>query len=456
MSASAKESRGEGLLETAERTIEGARRQGASAADIMVTRSTDFEVKVADGAIITLSQATSKGLGLRVFVDGRLGFCTTSDFNPDALGAAVGRAVALAREAAVDPHNGLAEAQPGELSSDGLDLFDPTIPALPPDTKIAWAHELERAARAVDKRVCKFRDSGVSSSEADTVLLTSAGALRRQRSTAIGLWCNPIAEEDGQMQTEVWYDTKTHLADLEALESVGRTAGERAVRMLGAKAVRTQDCPVIFEPGVAASLLAGLLPALNGDMVYKRASFLCDRLGAQIAAASLSVIDDPLLARGVGSASFDGEGLATSRKRVIDAGRLTTFLYDSYTARKAGTAATANARRSQGSLPRPGAFNLLVAEGNDDLRDLSRCERALIVTRGLGSGLNPVSGEYSRGVNGLWVEHGEVVHPVQEVTIAGDFLDMLQKIDAVGSDFRLCGSVGAPSLRIASMTVSGA
>lgn len=448
----------DGLLDTASQVLEIAKTVGADQADVVAARSTDFEVKVAGGKIDTLTQATSKGLGLRVFVGGRMGFCTTSDFAPDSLRHATTRAVAMAREAADDPHNGLPpELEPGRIDAGAdLDLYDPAIVEVSTEDKIRWAHGLEAAARAVDPHVTKFRDSGVASGESHSVLVTSSGAVRTMAATGISLWCNPIAERDGELQTEVWYDTQTHLEDLEPVEAVGRKAGERAVRMLGARPVKTQSVTVIFEPHLAAGLVAGMLGALNGDLVYKGASFLTDKLGVRIAVPGLTVIDDPLLPRGNGSAPFDGEGLPTAKKAVIDAGVLTTFFYDSYTARKAGVKPTANARRGYSSLPWAGPFNFYVQPGADDPREILRePERALLVTRGLGRGVSSVSGEYSRGANGLWLERGEIVHPVQEVTIAGDFLEMLGRIDAIGNDLEMRGSFGAPTLRIAEMTVSG-
>ena len=445
------------LLSVAEKVISLARERGASDADVIAARGTEFEVKVADGEILTLTQATSKGLGLRVFVDGRVGLCNTSDFGADALVHAVERGVALAREAAVDPHNGLADAEAGRIDAgDDLDLFDPAVPALPADDKIRWAHELEKAARAVDPRVKKFRDSGVSSGESYYVLVTSRGVVRTMCSTGISLWSTPLAEQDGELQTEFWYDSKSHVEDLEAVESIGRKAGARAVRMLGAKPVKTQRVPVIFEPPMAAGLVASVIGAIDGDMVYKKATFLADKLGASIAAPTLSVVDDPLLRRGAGSSPFDGEGLRTYKKRIIDKGKLTTFLYDAYTARKAGKKPTASGRRGVGGLPSAGPFNFYVEAGSADPAEILRStKRGLIVTRGLGRGLNTVSGEYSRGANGLWVEDGEIVHPVQEVTIAGDYIAMLQGIDRLGSDLMMRGSTGAPTLRIAELAVSG-
>lgn len=445
------------LFDAAEAALQLARAHGAQQADVMVNRATDFEVKVSDGTITTLSQAKTKGLGLRVFVDGRLGFCTTSDLTPDSLTQAVVRATQMAKEAASDPHHGLA-ALPMEPARPPapLDLFDPAVAALSVEEKIAWAHALESAARQSDARVRKFRDSGVATSIGEQVLVTSEGASNYLTGTDISLWCTPVAEADGQLQTEFWYDAQTHLADLESVESIGYTAGIRASRMLGAKPVQSQRVPVIFEPLMAAGLLAGMLGALDGDMVYKKSSFLGDKLNTRIAAPGLTLVDDPLLPRGVASTPFDGEGLPTTRKKLVEHGVLKSFMYDGYTARKAGVTPTANARRSFSSMPHAGAFNFYAEPGPDEPDEILRsAPRALILTRGLGQGLNTVTGEYSRGANGLWVEQGEVVHPVQEITIAGDYLTMLGNIDRIGRDVRRRGATGAPTLRIHDMMVSG-
>lgn len=445
------------LFDAAEMALGLARQHGAQQADVMVNRATDFDVKVCDGHITTLSQAKTKGLGLRVFVDGRLGFCTTSDLTQNSLAQAVLRATQMAREAAFDPHHGLVDLpdKPPRQAAP-LDLFDPAVAALSVDEKIAWAHALETAARQSDVRVRKFRDSGVSTSISEQVLVTSKGASYYLTGTDISLWCTPVAEADGQLQTEFWYDAQTHLSDLETAESIGHTAGLRAARMLGAKPVKSQSVPVIFEPTMAAGLLSSMLGALDGDMVYKKASFLGDKLGSRIAAPGLTLIDDPLVPRGVASTPFDGEGLATTRKKLVEHGVLKSFLYDGYTARKAGVAPTGNARRSFASMPHAGAFNFCAEPGPDEPDEILRsAPRALILTRGLGQGLNTVTGEYSRGANGLWVEQGEIIHPVQEVTIAGDYLTMLGNIDRIGRDVRRRGATAAPTLRISDMMVSG-
>jgi PmbA protein len=447
----------EDLLPVAEQMLDLAKRAGTTSADVVVGRSTEFEVKVADQKIDTLTQATSKGLGLRVFLEGRAGFCTTSDFSKESLEALVTRSVAMTREVEEDPFNGLASVEPGRWDAgDELEIYDPAIMEVDTDTKIRWALELESAARSASPHVTRFRNSGVANGESAALLATSDGVIRSSRSTNIAAWANPIAERDGELQTEVWYDSKTHLEDLESLESIGRTAGERAARMLGARPIKTQTIPVIFEPPMAAGFLAGILGAVNGDMVFKNSSFLTTKLGEQIAAPGLTVVDDPLLRRGLASTPFDGEGHRTFRKPILEEGVLKTFLYDSYTARKAGVQSTGNGRRSYASTPHIGAFNFYVEPGETSPQDiLSSVPRAFLMTRGMGSGVSPVTGEYSRGANGFWVENGELCYPVQEVTIAGDFINILKNIDCVGSDLQMRGTTGAPTLRVAEMTLSG-
>lgn len=446
------------LLDVSDDLLKHAKRFGAGSADVIASRSTDFEVKVADGSIVNLTQAVAKGLGLRVFVGQHLGFCTTSDFSPESIEHAAKRAVQMAKESAEDPHNGLPEIESGRIDVPSeLELYDPAVVALSPEEKIGWAHQLEQAARDTDPRVSKFRDSGVSSGESHTVLVTSDGASRAGRFTGISMWCNPIAQDGDELQTEVWYDSRTHLEDMESIASIGQTAAKRAARMLGAKPVPTCRAALILEPNIAVGFLGGLIGAIDGDRVNKKASFLADKLGETIAVEGLTLIDDPLRKRGTGSSPFDSEGLATYKKKLVDRGRLELFLYDSYTARKVGVEPTASGRRGYASPPSAGTFNFYAENGTVAADSIwSDVDRALVMTRGLGRGLNTVSGEYSRGANGLWIEKGEIVHPVQEVTVAGDYLEMLQNIDAIGDDLELRGSSGAPTLRIAEVTISGA
>lgn len=451
-------SMGPDLQRIAGQAIDAARKAGADSCDVLAACSQDYEVKVADGRVLCLTQATSRSMGLRVFVGGRLGFCTTTDLRPEALVQACQTAVALAREAAQDAHNGLAEDALRAPPTQGpnLDLYDPAIGKLTSHEKLAWAHCLEQAARAADPRVQKFRDSGVATSISHQVLATSAGLIYHQPASDISIWSTPVAEAHGELQTDFWYDTQPHLADLASLEEVGTLAANRAARMLGARSVPTQRVPVIFDAPSAAGLIAGMLPALDGDLVHKKASFLAASLGEAIACSHLTVTDDPWRRRGIASTQVDGEGVPTRTKALIDGGKLAMFLYDGHTARKVGVNATGSARRGTTGLPHTGTYNVGVSAGPHSEASLLRdAPRALLVTRGLGQGLNTVSGEYSRGAGGFWLEHGEVVHAVQEVTIAGNYIDMLKNIDGVGDTVTWRGSHGAPMLRVAEMMVSG-
>ena len=359
------------LTETAERAVQLARQHGAQAADAMLARSTEFEVTVADGAVLNLTQATRKRLGLRVFVDGAMGFATSSDLTPASLAILCQSAVAGARVAAADPHNGLVPLPPGRIDAGvELRLSDPAILALSPEEKLGWAHAIEAAARGADPRVRRFRNSGVSTTAHAEVLVTSDGASRTLHRTGISAWSTPVAEANGSLQTESWYDSQSQLAALASPASIGQMAGERAARMLGARPVATQRVPVIFEPGMAAGFMRSLLAALDGDAVFKGASFLGTRCGEAIAASGLNLVDDPHLPGGMGSAPFDGEGLPSRRRALIEAGVLRGFLYDGYTARKAGVAPSACAQRSSGGLPQAGVFNLQVLPGTQTPAEL--------------------------------------------------------------------------------------
>lgn len=453
------ESLGQAHLEDlAQQALELARAHGAEHADVVVERAQDFEAKVADGKIVTLTQATRLGLGLRAFVGGRLGFCAATDLTPAGLKRGVATAIAMAKTTAHDACHGLAESDAAKAAAAlNLQLYDDAVVALSGQAKVDMAFAIEAAARAENPLVKKFRDSGVSTEVLHEVYASSRGVMAHHRSTNVSSWCTPVAQRGDELQTEFWYDTACHLQDLQDGEALGAMAARRAARMLGARRLKTQEVAVVFEAPAAAALLGSMLSALDGDMVHRRASFLADSLHTQVASPQLSVRDDPHLRRASGSRLLDGEGLATAPRDLIKDGRLQTFLYDGYSARRAKVAPTASAQRSAGGLPHAGPFNVVVQAGtHSDAAMLGDVPRALLVTRGLGRGLNTVSGEYSRGVSGLWLEHGEVVHPVQEVTIAGDFLQMLGDVDAVGSNVLRRGNVAAPMLRVGRMAVSGA
>ncbi|MHB1843440.1 MAG: TldD/PmbA family protein, partial [Deltaproteobacteria bacterium] len=376
----------------------------------------------------------------------------------DSLASLVDRALALAKAAAPDEANRLPTAAALKARNPQQPLCDPAVEALSTEWKIDAAKTMERVGRSVDPRIKAFESVGAQDVTSEVALASSEGVSDGYRHGYVALFSMPVAQDEGGLQTGYWVDYRRFLSDLEAPEEVGRRAAERAVRMLGAQKGETCRVPVVFEPMQAAGFVSGLVAALNGNLVRKRASFLCGKLGQKIAPASLSLVDDGLWPRGLGSQPFDGEGLATRRTPLIDRGVLQSYLYDTYTAHKAKAKSTATASRGYQSLPGIGTTNL-VLEGHAPVPApelLRGVRRGLYVTAMLGHGADSVTGVYSRGAAGFWIENGELGRPVQEVTVAGNLLTMLQSIDGVGDDLDFRGSVGAPSLRFGELTVAGA
>ncbi len=445
--------------ELARKLAQRARRRGAEQAEAWLESTRSSDVKVRDGAVEDLTQAASKGLGLRVIVDRRLGFTYTSELDPSRAEELVDRAIAAARIAAPDRHNGLPlKADLAGRVTRELELFDPAVAELPGDWLVKAALEAEKAAKGQDPRVKVLESVGAGSGTSEVFFCNSEGVTGRYRATSVYVWAAPVAsDEGGGLQTAYWMDHKRFLADLEGAEAVGRTAAKRAVRMLGARKVKTARVPVVFDPWMAASFVGGLAGAVNGDLVFKRSSFLAGKLGERIAPKSVTVVDDGLLARGLGTSPFDGEGVPTRRTPIVEGGVLAAYLYDCQTARKAKARTTGNAARSYASLPSIGLNNFYLEKGSLTPEEiLEPIKQGLYVTAMLGRGVNTVTGDYSRGANGLWIENGELAYPVQEVTVGGNYLKMLEAIDAVGNDLEFRGSIAAPTIRLAEATVSGA
>lgn len=446
------------LLAICERTVRKAKRLGAVQAEAYAERTRQETVRVRCGEVEDLTEAQGKGLGLRVIVEGRLGFAWTSDLSDGALDEFVRRALALAKVSAKDRSNALPQGRGIERRNEAPPgLFDPAVENLGADWKIAAAKEIERAARAEDPRIVNFESVGAGDFVAEVAIASTEGLRERHSGTYVHLFASPVARDtDGSLQTAYWSDYKRKLGDLETPEAIGRTAARRAVRMLGARKVKTQRVPVIFEPQVAASFVSGIAAAVNGDLVHKGASFLGGKLGERIAAKTITVVDDGLLPGGIATAPFDGEGLPTRRTPVIENGVLRHFLYDTTAARKAKAKSTGNARRGYATLPTTGVSNFYLEGGSVPAAAIVRgVKNGFLVTSMLGRGANTVTGDYSRGANGIWIRNGELAEAVQEVTVAGNMLEMLTGIDAVGDDLDFRGPVGAPTIRFAELVVSG-
>jgi PmbA protein len=452
-------SRKESLESIALHALEAVRKAGATQADVLLVEGDEREVRVRDREIEFVKQAQGRGLGIRALVAGAGGMKTaivsTSDLAPQTIERMAHEAVALARETAPDPQAGLPDAGFANDRPE-LALFDPADQDVPIAARIEDARRAENAARASDPRIVNSEGSQASSGFSRVVYANSMGFVGEYASASHGLFCEPIAQADGGMQRDHWSTTGRRLSALEEPASVGRTAAKRALRRLGAKKIATGEVPVLFDSRTAPTLVGQLASCASGYSIYRQSSFLEGRMGERIASELVTVIDDGRLPGRLGSKPFDGEGLATRRNVLVRNGRLESWLLDHYSAKKLGLASTGSASRGTGSAPRVGTTNLWLEPGAKSLEALiAEIDRGLLVTELIGMGFNPTTGDYSRGAAGLWIEHGEIVHPVEEITIASRMQDMLMNVDRVGGELQWHGRTASPPIRIAAMMVAG-
>jgi PmbA protein len=431
------------------------RAAGADAADVLIGEGTDFAVTVRKGEVETLTDAGSKALGIRVFVGQRTATSYTSDFSAGALRRLVEETVAMARVTGEDPAAGLPDEMVPPEAID-LGLHDPSPAALPTAERIERARRAEAAALSASSEITNSQGGSYGSDEDTVVLANSLGFMGTYRSSSVSLSAVPVAERAGQMERDYWYTTGRGLGDLLSPEEVGRIAAERTVRRLGARQVPTCEVPVVFDPETAAEILGHVFRALSGYSVFRNATFLKGRIGETVASPLLTVVDEGRRPRGLGSRPFDGEGVPTRRNVPLEEGVLRHYLCDAYAARKIGARSTGSARRGVAGGPSVGAGNLSFAPGATPPEEIvAGVERGLYVTDLIGFGVDLVSGDYSQGAAGQWIEKGRLVHPVHEVTIAGNLNQMLRDVDAVGDDLEFRGSTASPTLRVRKMTVSG-
>jgi len=436
--------------------VDKALRAGADEADVYLSHGRESEVTIRMGEIEVLKSAGSRGLGLRVFAGDRLGFVYTTDFTDAAIDEFVRRTLALSAETTVDEFNGLPKLEKS-FTVPNLDLFDTKLAGIGTDWKIATAKKMEKTAMAFDKRITNSNGAGVYDGDGTTVLANSNGLVGSYSSTYCYLLCQPVAEDaEGKMQTNYWYTFRHFYDELDDPEQVARIAAQRCVQQLGAVKEKTRKCPVVFDPVVAAQLVGAIAGAVDGDAVFKRSTYLVDKLGEKIAGANVTIIDDPVQTRGLSSQPFDDEGVPTYKKAIIEKGVLKTYLYDTYTAKKAGTTTTGSAQRGFTSTPNIGTFNLYLEAGRHSREDIIKSVRdGFYVTQMLGFGLNLANGDYSRGASGLWIKDGELAYPVEEMTVASNMLDILNGIEMVGADLEFRDGTNSPTIKVAEMTVSG-
>jgi PmbA protein len=436
---------------------------GASDAEAVVREGDEFSVNVRMGQVETLKESGSRGLGLRVFLGTRSASASTSDLTPDGIRQLVDGAMTLAKFTEEDPFSGLPEtAEFGSLSDD-LHLFYDDVYSLPGAERIEWARRAEAAAMAADPRITNSDGGSFDAATGRKVMANSRGFVGGYRTSYAGVSAAPLAmDANGQMQRDGWWSGARRLGDLESPEAIGKEAARRTIRRLGARRVPTQRVPIVFAPEVARSLIGSVFEAASGDSIWRHASFLAGRLGEQIAAPGLTIVDDnfmqlPTGAGGFGSSPFDGEGLPSRRTVVVEGGVLRTYLLNTYTARKLGMKSTHNASRGLAGTPGIGCGNLYLEPGTltpDQI--IGDVPVGLYVTGLMGFGVNVVTGDYSRGATGQWIENGQLTHAVEEVTIAGNLAEMLLNVTAIGNDLVFRGTVASPTMRIDGMTIAGA
>jgi PmbA protein len=440
-----------------------AMKAGATDAEAVVREGDEFSVNVRMGEVETLKESGSRGLGLRVFLGTRSASTSTSDLTADGIRQLVEGAMALAKVTEEDPYTGLPEAAAfGSVDGD-LHLYFEDVYSLTGPERIDWARRAEAAAMAADPRITNSDGGSFDAATGRKVIANSRGFVGGYRTSYAGVSAAPLAmDENGQMQRDGWWSGARRMGDLESPEAIGKEAARRTVRRLGARKVPTQRVPIVFAPEVARSLIGSVFEAASGDSIWRHASFLAGKMGAQVAVQALTIVDDnamllPNGAGGFGSSPFDGEGLPSLRTVVVENGTLQTYLLNTYTARKLGLKSTHNASRGLAGTPGIGCGNLFVQPGTltaDQI--IGDVQAGLYVTSLMGFGTNVVTGDYSRGATGLWIENGQLTHAVEEVTIAGNLAEMLMHVTAIGSDLVFRGSVASPTLRIDGMTIAGA
>jgi len=433
-----------------------AKRGGATEADVIIADGDNLSVQVRLGAVDRLTKAREKRLGLRVFVGKRSASTSTSDFSPASLEQLVQQTCTLARAVVEDPMSGLPDADLMAREQPDLDLYDPT--KLETDRQIELAKRAEAAALSADERVTNSEGADFDSSSGRVVLANSHGFTGEYRSSSFSLSVSPVATDPqtGGMQRDSWYAVDRKFGKLQSPESVGIEAAKRTVRRLGARKVGTKRVPVVFDQEMAGSLLGNLCGALSGYALYKGASFLMGQLGKSLAPEFVTVYDDGRMVGGLGSRPFDGEGLPTRKNIVLERGVLRSYVLDSYSGRKLGLPSTGNASRSVGESPSVGPTNFYMVPGTRSVQDIvGSVKDGLYVTELIGFGINMVTGDYSRGASGYWIENGELAYPVEEITIAGNLKQMYRDIELVGNDLVFRGRIACPTLKISEMMVAG-
>jgi PmbA protein len=456
---------GSDLKQLASDVLAKALKAGATDAEAVVYEGDEFSALVRLGQVETLKESGSRAIGLRVFVASgkaqQTASTSSSDFSPESIARLVEGAITLAKITSEDPFAGLPETgEFGKIETD-QHLYFEDVNEMPPADRIETARRVEAAAMGYDTRIQNSGGGDFDTATSHKILVNSRGFVGEYRRSYCGFSAQPIAvDEKGGMQRNYWYSAARSTRKLESPEEIGHEAARRTLARLGARQVKTQKAPVVFSPEIARSIIGNIFEAANGDSIYRNASFFTGQLGEQVAGKNITVIDDGTMIfdgiGGFGTSPFDGEGLPTRRTVIVERGILKNYVLNTYTAKKLGMKSTGNASRGLAGNPGIGAGNFYLEPGtltHDQL--IGDVKDGLYVTETMGFGVNLVTGDYSQGASGMWIENGELAYPVEEITIAGNLKDMYKNIVAIGNDLVFRGSSAAPTIRIEGMTIAG-
>ncbi len=445
------------LKEIAADVIRRAMAGGATAAEAVAMEGSEFSTVVRLGEVETLKESGSRGIGVRVFFGQRAASTHSSDLSPAGIKELVDSALVLAKVTSEDPFSGIPEpSQLGKLEGD-LNLYYDDVYSLSTADRIDYARRAEKAALDADPRITNSEGGTFDAAIGYKVLANSHGFIGDYQRSYCSVSAVPIAQIEGSaMQRDYWYSVANSLKKLEAAEKVGQIAAQRTLRRLGARKVKTGKVPIVFEHTVAGALVGHIFEAVNGDSIYRGASFLTGKLNEKIAGDNIYVVDDGTMLGGFGTSPFDSEGVPSRKTVVVENGVLKSYLLNTYTAKKLGLQTTGNASRGLAGTPGIGPGNFFLRPGTKSAQEIiGDIKEGLFVTEFLGFGVNLVTGDFSRGASGMWIQNGELTFPVEEITVAGNLKDMFFNISEIGNDLEFRGSIASPTLRIDGMTVAG-
>jgi len=440
----------------AENLVKRAKARGADEVDVYIVSGRSLSIELRLGRIEKLEEAGAEGLGIRVFKDGATALTHSSDLSPGSLETLIDDTLSLAEVTDADPANRLPDAALLGAYTGRQELCDEGLEAFTMDEKLALVRRMEQAGQDVDPRINNSNGAWWRDGIHHITLANSSGFVGGYQMTNAGLGVSLVAEEDGVKQTDAWWSVNRFKDRLESAEEIGREAARRTLRKLGSRPMKTQTVPVVFDPMMGGDLMQIVFEAVNGGSIFRRQSFLVDRLGETIGSSQINIVDDGTLPTGLGSRPFDAEGVRTHRTEVVRDGKLVNYLCDAYSAVKLKRGSTGSATRSYNSSPVVGTTNFYLEPGDTPPEDIIKSvKRGLYVTRLYWVGINRATGDYSRGAEGVWIEDGELTHSVQEITIASNVLDMLKAVEVVGNDLEFRSAIASPTFLVSNMVISG-